>query len=396
MLAELRGLESFDHLYESEQTFEDVYDAIVEELLDAATRHGEITYAVPGSPTVAETTVEALIAKASTTAGPEVVLHPAMSFADLAWTRLGIDPVERGVRLVDGHRFSTAAVGGGPVLVAQCESALTLSDIKLSLEVPPVGPVTLLRHLGLPDELILEVDWADIDRSVEADHLTSLWIPNLPDSAGVRLDRFAELMERLRIADAWKSAQDHDTLRRFLLEESYEVLEALDRYDPDTGAGSDALATELGDLLYQIVFHASLAAESGWFELTDVVAAIHDKLVSRHPHVPEAVDGSGVAQRSESPTVEELTAAWEQAKQAEHERESAFDGIPAALPALVRTMAVAKKASALGLPFPTPGEGFGGSLITIALEAIEAGIDPEDALRREVERVEGVLRASGQ
>jgi tetrapyrrole methylase family protein/MazG family protein len=369
-----------------------VYRSIVDELVAAAEIHGRVAYVVPGSPTVAETTVEMLLGLAAESAGPEVVVHPAMSFADLAWARIGVDPVAVGARLADGHDFAAALGRGGPVLVAQCESQLTLSEIKLSTDEPPDTPVTLLQRLGLPDESILEVAWDDIDRTVEADHLTSLWIPELPRSAGERLDELARLMEALRAADPWKAAQDHDTLRRYLLEEAYEVLEALDGYHSDSGEGSQELASELGDLLYQVVFHSSLAAAAGWFDLADVVAAIHDKLVARHPHI----DGSGAATADAAPSLEELTADWEQAKLAEHGRSSAFDGIPATLPALVRTMVIAKKASALGLGIDEPSDGPGGSLLAVALEAISAGVDPEDALRRELVRVEGILRAGGQ
>jgi tetrapyrrole methylase family protein/MazG family protein len=386
------GFETFDELYESCPTFEAVYRSIVEELLAAAESHGRVAYVVPGSPTVAERTVEMLLALPDEPAGPEVVVHPAMSFADLAWTRLGVDPVAVGARLADGHDFSSALAGGAPVLVAQCESRLTLSEIKLSLDEPPDAPVTLLQRLGLPDESIREVPWNDIDRTVEPDHLTSLWIPELPRSAGKRLEELALLMELLRAADPWKAAQDHDTLRRYLLEESYEVLEALDGYDPDTGEGSRELASELGDLLYQVVFHSSLAAGSGWFDLADVVGAIHDKLLSRHRHV----DSSGNAMAEGIGSIDELTAQWENAKLAEHGRSSAFDGIPSALPALVRAMVIAKKASALGLVIEEPAEGPGGSLLAVALDAIADGVDPEDALRRELDRVEGILRADGQ
>ncbi|MGI9577117.1 MAG: MazG nucleotide pyrophosphohydrolase domain-containing protein [Microthrixaceae bacterium] len=388
------GWQSFDHLYESLPTFAAVYSAIVDELIEAAGRFGKLVYAVPGSPTVAESTVEALLGKARAPGGPQVVVHPAMSFADLAWARLGIDPVRAQVTLVDGHSFARATTTPGAVLVAQCESALTLSDIKLTLEDPPPERVSLLARLGLPDEVILEVDWADIDRSLEPDHLTSLWIPRLAASAGTGLDGFAQLMAKLRAGDPWKSAQDHDSLRRYLLEETYEVLDALDSYDPESGAGAEELAGELGDLLYQIVFHASLAEEAGWFDLAGVIRAIHEKLVVRHPHMTESAGSA--ASGDEAPSIDELTTRWEQAKKAEHSRESAFDGIPASLPALARAMAMAKKAAALGLAVPPPPQGYGGTLMAAAFDAIEAGVDPEDALRQELNRAEQVLRASGQ
>ena len=98
---------TFDHLYESADRFDDVYAAIVEALVAAAGEHGEVLYAVPGSPLVLERSVRPLLADDRV----ECDVLPAMSFLDVAWARLGIDPVEAGVRLVDGHEFATAAAG---------------------------------------------------------------------------------------------------------------------------------------------------------------------------------------------------------------------------------------------------------------------------------------------
>jgi tetrapyrrole methylase family protein/MazG family protein len=383
--AALGDAPSFDHLYERLGTFEEVYAAIVEALVAEARAHGRVVYAVPGSPSVAESTVEGLLAAARADADLEVVVHPAMSFVDLVWARLGVDPLRERVCLVDGHRFAQLAPSdGGAVLVAQCESRFTLSDIKLAVDPAPEAPVVLLCRLGLPDEQVLTVAWSELDRTVEPDHLTSLWIPELPPGAGGRLDDLAELMERLRVQDAWKAAQTHRSLGRYLIEESHEVLEAVDGYDPATGQGAAELTGELGDLLYQVVFHASLGADAGWFDLAGVVAAIHDKLVARHPHLDSG----------EAPTLEELVADWEQAKRVEHRRESAFDGIPDGLPSLLRALKLARKAEALGLglPGPRPGSPAAG-LMAAAMELVAAGEDPEDVLRRELRGAEDALRA---
>ena len=138
---------SFDALYERAESMEEVYAAVVEQLVAAAGAHGEVLYAVPGSPLVAERTVELLQADRRV----EVELVPGLSFLDLAWARLGIDPVSAGVRLIDGHRFAVEAAGQtGPLLVAQCDSARVLSDIKLAVDDGP--EVTVLQRLGLPDE----------------------------------------------------------------------------------------------------------------------------------------------------------------------------------------------------------------------------------------------------
>jgi tetrapyrrole methylase family protein / MazG family protein len=374
------GAESFDAVYDSAERIEEVYPAIVERLVDAAGTEGTVLYAVPGSPLVAEHTVELLLAD------PRVrtVAHAAMSFLDLTWVRLGVDPFEAGVRLVDGHRFAVEAAGQrGPLLVAQCDSRFVLSDIKLSVEDAPEQPVTVLARLGTPDEARFEVDWWDLDRSFEPDHLTSLWIPQLAAPVAGSVVRVDELMRRLRAEDPWKAEQTHDTLKRYLLEESYEVLEAIDAYDPDSGAGADELCAELGDLLYQVVFHSAIGAEAGWFGLADVASAIHDKLVRRHPHM-----GSG-----EPPAVDDLVRAWEQDKRAELGRDSLLDGIPSAMPALARALKVARKAETLGYPLDAGSRGaardedtLGAVLLALVDAAHAAGLDPEDALRVATDR----------
>jgi tetrapyrrole methylase family protein/MazG family protein len=120
------GATSFDERYERADSMEAVYRGIVDDLVAAATGHGEVVYAVPGSPTVAEHTVELLRADDRV----EVSVLASVSFLDLAWDRLGVDPVVVGARLVDGHDFAVAAAGAtGPLLVGQCDRPSVLSDI---------------------------------------------------------------------------------------------------------------------------------------------------------------------------------------------------------------------------------------------------------------------------
>ena len=211
-------------------------------------------YAVPGSPRVLERSVEQLMADDRVA----VELVPAMSFLDLTWARLGIDPVEAGVRLVDGHVFATAAAGErGPLLVAHCHNQRVLSDIKLAVDEPGDTPVTVLRGLGTDDETITTVAWADLDRSVAADHLTSLYIPELAAPVAVELVRFDQLVQTLRRECPWDRSQTHASLRRHLIEEAYEVVDAIDGFDPETGEGAEHLEEELGDLLFQVFLHAA-------------------------------------------------------------------------------------------------------------------------------------------
>lgn len=386
---------TFDEVYESAQSIDEVYPSIVERLVAAAIEHGEVLYAVPGSPIVAERTVEILLADPRV--DTEVV--PALSFLDLTWARLGVDPMAAGVRIIDGHRFAVEAAGErGPLLVAQCDSAAVLSEVKLALDAgldPCLGAdatVTVLQRLGLPDERILEVPWVEMDR-IESDHLTSVWIPDLAAPVAHELARYVELVDILRVECPWDAEQTHASLRRHLLEEAYEVLEAIDGVDVDTGEGYDHLAEELGDLLFQVLFHARLAAEAGRFTIADVAAGGDDKLRGRHPHVfgDLVVDGA-----------DDVVTNWERIKKAEKGRESVFDGVPDAIPALLFALKVQKKAATLDpteidpAAMPTiididsalasfvadPDDAtIGALLLTIVDRARAVGIDPETALR---------------
>ena len=384
---------SFDDVYESAASIDEVYPEIVERLIAAATEVGEILYAVPGSPIVAEHTVELLL----TDPRCEVEIIPALSFLDLTWARLGVDPVSVGVRIIDGHRFAVEAAGErGPLLVAQCDSVDVLSDVKLALDaginscLAPDATVTVLQRLGLPDEVVEEIPWTDIDR-IDADHLTSIFLPELSAPVAQELVRFAELVAVLRSECPWDREQTHESLRRHLLEESYEVLEAIDHLDVEAGTGYEHLEEELGDLLFQVLFHSQLASEEGQFTIADVALNVHDKLRSRHPHVfgdVEAEDADAVVRN------------WEQIKKEEKGRESVFDGVPDAIPALLYALKIQKKAGALTgldpatLPVPESIEAtlreFGASiddqttgalLFAIVDEARRAGVDPETALR---------------
>lgn len=376
----------FDDLYETANTMDEVYRGIVDRLAEAAAEHGEIVYAVPGSPVVAERTVQLLQTDERVT----TTIVPALSFLDLAWARLGIDPIDAGVRMVDGHRFARDAAGQvGPLMVCQCDSLLVLSDVKLAVEEWPDEPITVIQRLGLPDEAIFEVSWEELDRVVEADHLTSIYIPTLGVPVGSELVAFDELVHALRAGCPWDRQQTHESLKRYLLEECYELLEAIDDLDPETGDGVDELCEELGDVLFQVFFHATIAAEEGWFTIADVAREVHDKLRERHPHV----FGDAVFE-----SAEQLSADWEARKVAEKSRSSMLDGIPRELPALAAALKMAKKGAAKGFVDEPPStvvaelisrietaeldaEGLGDLLFGIAGVARVSGIDPEDALR---------------
>jgi tetrapyrrole methylase family protein/MazG family protein len=343
---------TFDHLYDTADTFDAVYTEIAATLIDAATQYGEILYAVPGSPLVLERSVRYLTAADDL----DVDVRPAMSFLDVAWARLRVDPIDAGVRLVDGHEFATAAAAErGPMLVAHTHANWVLSDIKLAVD-DDTGdvPVTLLHALGTPDEQIIEVAWSELDRTIEADHLTSLWIPQLAAPVGAAYVRFHALTRTLREQCPWDIEQTHQSLVPHLLEETYEVVDAihaLDAVDSDAEATSMVsdpdvdLIEELGDLLYQIEFHATIAEQEGRFTIADVANGIHDKLVRRHPHVFGDLAGNDL-------DTSEVLSNWDDIKREEKGRTSVFDGIARSMPALAYAAKVGSKASKVGFDWP--------------------------------------------
>jgi MazG family protein len=221
-----------------------------------------------------------------------------------------------------------------------------------------------------------------------------------------RLQKLVEIMDRLRGPDGcpWDREQDYESLRGYLLEECYEVAQALDRGD------REGLREELGDLLFQIVFLSRLASEEGRFDVRDVIRGIADKLIRRHPHV----FGDAAAE-----TPEEVVEHWDAIKRLEKSGDagaapaaSLLDGVPAALPALLRAERLGARAARVGFDWERPEEildkveeeigelrlaladgerteiagELGDLLFTLAMLARREGIDPEAALARTNEK----------
>lgn len=387
------GARALDEHYERAATFDEAYASIVEEVVAAAVEHGRVAYCVPGSPFVLERSVAALVADERIA----VKVVPGMSFLELAWTRLLLDPVAARVRLIDAEDFAVAAAGDvGPMLVTQLWSKAICSDVKLAVERFPARPVVLLHHLGLDDEVVREVAWDELDRVVEPDHLTCIYIRELTEPVGRELLALSELVRTLRERCPWDREQSHESLVRNLVEETYEVVEAIEELgDGPSPAAAEHLEEELGDLLCQVFFHATLAAEEGLFNLADVARAVHDKLVRRHPHVFDAATQDSVA------TAAQVVERWEQAKRVEKGRSSLMDGIPSSLPSLALGAKLESRAASAGLGWTTVGtstaelhailddvavgrsERLGELLLSLARIAASTGVDPEEALRRD-------------
>jgi tetrapyrrole methylase family protein/MazG family protein len=332
---EFADVASYDDRYESAESFDALYESIVADLIELATTApgGEVLYAVPGSPIVAERTVELLLASSAVT----TVLEPAVSVIDVACAALGRDPMASGLRIVDALANVEPLRGPGPLLVLQTYSSAVLASVADRLA--PTTVVTVLHHLGLEDEAIVQLPARALVSFAPVDHLTSLWIDGLR-TAGEAMDDLVAFMRRLRLECPWDQEQTHASLTRHLLEEAYETLDALEEFsragDADRDEATAHVEEELGDLLFQIVFHAELGDEEDLFNLATIADAVRDKLTGRHPHVfgdTRVSDSNEVAQR------------WEVLKRDEKGRESVTDGIAWQLPALILYTKLLRKAA---------------------------------------------------
>ena len=191
-----------------------------------------------------------------------------------------------------------------------------------------------------------------------------------------------EVMARLRRECAWKAGQTHQSLARYLLEETYETLEAIEAGD------DDHLREELGDLLLQILFHAVIAEEQGRYDIDDVAADLVVKLRRRNPHVFDP-DRSGVATGPTTP--EAINEQWERIKAEEKQRSGLMEGVPEELPALIRAVKALDRLERAGTVPQVDADSadLGDRLLALAAEAITAGVDPEQALRAAVRRLAG-------
>lgn len=204
---------------------------------------------------------------------------------------------------------------------------------------PDEHPVVLLHGAGLPNAIRENLSLYEIDRSPHIAHLTSLYLPALPQPSS--FEYFQEIIAHLRAPEGcpWDREQTHLSLRPYLLEEAYEVLEALDQED------SESLCEELGDLLLQVVLHSQIAIEDGSFSMADILAGISAKIVRRHPHVWG--ENTVVVNN-----VSDLNRVWEAQKQAEKantaQKSSLLADVPNAFPALIQAYKYQKKAAKVG------------------------------------------------
>lgn len=343
-LAVRRAVTTCDDLYEAEERFDDVYEAIADRVVHALS-DGPVIYAVPGSPLVGELAVRKLLERVA-----EAEMVPAESFLDAILTEVAYDPLDRGLRVINGHELPDPLALDAPTVIGQLDRAEVLADVAAAVSrvLPDGAQVTLCVDLGGPHPQVsrLPIDQVPPER---AGLRTSLFIDTEP--AG--LIGLVGVSRRLRAECPWDREQTHQSLVRHLIEEVYELVDAIGDL-PEVGEETDHVAyahleEELGDVLLQVLFHAAIAHENGAFGIDDVATRLQEKLVRRHPHVFGDVEVAGSDEVAEN---------WERIKTQERadERASLLDGVPSGLPALDMAEKLQRRAATIGFDWSGPGE----------------------------------------
>lgn len=338
---------SFDKVYEALDDFEDVYREISDRLLATARAGIDLVYAVPGDPLVGEASVTRL-AQQARAEGLEVEIVNGISFIEPCLALLGIDALD-GLQIFDAlevaAQYHPPINPAKPALLAQVYNQSVASNLKLTLmnQYPDDFAVKLVHSAGQDESLVEALCLYEIDRSDKIDVMTSLYVPALGPLSS--FESFQEIIARLRSPEGcpWDQEQTHQSLRPFLIEETYEVLDALDSEDPT------ALYEELGDLLLQIVLHAQIAVDDGEFFMSEILQHVNHKMIRRHPHVWGDVDVEGDPSR--------VASNWEDIKRSEQistgaEERSLLDGVPKGAPALLVAHQYSKRASKVGFDWP--------------------------------------------
>ena len=365
----------FDSLYEQAENLVQAHRQAAAELVRLGQRGEGVVYAVPGHPYLDEPAVP-FIQEAAEVQGLPVTVIPGLSLLETTLFVLGLnaaDPLQLVTAGVIAGLHHPPLAPDQPAVISQLYGPEPAARVKLTLlnSYKAEMEVTLIEASENETAALRTCALADLDRQPHLDRLIGLYLP--ADTNNASLVTFQETVAHLRAPEGcpWDREQTHLSLRPFLLEETYEVLEALDAGD------QAALAEELGDLLLQIALHAQIATEAGDFKMGDIINHINRKLLRRHPHVFGDVAVSGVR---------DVMVNWDAIKKeekaknnrggaaAENPAVSALDGLPRALPALAEALAVSKRAVRVGFEWPDI-EGVLDKLIEEAREITEA-VDP--------------------
>jgi len=334
--------ETYDDRYEEYNNFDDVYRSIAEDLIQKHEIHGDIIYGVPGHPLVAETSVKLLI-KMCEKNKIDIEILPAVSFIDAVIQSLKLDPIE-GLKIIDAFDIKNQVLDKRVgLLITQVYNKSIATDVKIALleYYKDDMEIYFVRAAGIKGlECTRKIKLYELDRQEDIDYLTSIFIPKELE-ATLDFQDLIGVINTLRDENgcSWDRLQTHESLKKCLIEECYEVLEAIDEKD------EDKIIEELGDVLLQVVFHAQIGKEQGYFNINDVIKGVTSKMINRHPHIFKNIESKNPQQVLES---------WENIKIEEKGFNNYTDTlkhVPKNLPGLMRAYKVQEKASKLGFDF---------------------------------------------
>jgi tetrapyrrole methylase family protein/MazG family protein len=410
-------IESFDTFYDESADWGSLYQQIAEKVCSLAAQQ-PVLYAVPGHPLVGEASVQ-LVLQIASERGLSTSIVAGLSFLEPVCTALELDPLAEGTQIIDAT--SLAALGQDeiagkiipttPLLVAQLYNRRLGSAVKLALSeiYPDEWIVKLVRSAGassgdtpaVDGQTVVEMPLYELDRNHLANHLSTLYVPPIEELNALRMpETLRYITMRLRRDPdgcPWDREQTHQSLIRYVIEETYEVVEAIEENN------MEGLSEELGDLLLQVYLHSEIARQHQEFSLGDVYEHVNAKLIRRHPHVfgQTEVDNAGqVVQNWEVIKRQERAAAGKDVQ-----TESVLDGVPLASSALMVAQEYQKRAARLGFDYKntqqvlaklseelqelqeaaTPEEQrdeMGDVLFIVARLARALHVDAEEALRR--------------
>ncbi|MTI68056.1 MAG: nucleoside triphosphate pyrophosphohydrolase [Firmicutes bacterium] len=333
---------SYDYVYEDKESFDKVYGFITSDLVKKAKKYDIINYCVPGNPLSGDEITNKLL-KLDTKENLEVDIISSQSFIEPISKLLKEDLIN-GTKIINGLNFSNKLVDiNGNNIISQVYNKFIASEVKIQLT-DVYGDdyeVFVIISPGFKEkEKVIKVPIYKLDRIDGYNHVTYIYIPKMENDKRIcyNMNNLVNIMERLRNKDGcpWDMKQTHKTLREFVLEEAYEVVDAIDNDDIDN------LVEELGDLLLQVVFHSIIANEEGYFNIYDVITRISEKLIYRHPHVFSNLVAKDV---------DEANLNWDSMKDKEKDIKTytqRLTDIPKSLTTLSRSYKIQKKAANVG------------------------------------------------
>ncbi|WP_297436530.1 nucleoside triphosphate pyrophosphohydrolase [uncultured Clostridium sp.] len=338
---------SYDEEYNSSDLFKILYDFIAEDIINKNNEFGDVLYAVPGHPLVAEKSVINII-ELCKEKGIDYEIISSTSFIDLAIEKLEIDPSD-GFKIIDAFDIKDKIISKREDLfITQVYNSLIASEVKIKLLDSfddETGIVCMKVNQNTGELILRDIKLYELDWQEDLDHTTYVYVKK-DLNAKYDFKDLLDIIDKLRSKEGcpWDMVQTHDSIKRDLLEEAYEVIDAIEKKD------LFGLEEELGDILLHVVFHASIGKEDGEFNIDDVISGICKKMIFRHPHVFKDI---------KLDTASEVLENWDVVKKEEKGFETLTDEMKAvanALPSLVKAKKIQKKAARVGFDFENVGE----------------------------------------